>query len=346
MFLLSKHLSRFLIVSSLLTLSFVFFQARASAEAGQAFSISPPLIELKADPAQTTSAKIKFTNISNGELLIKMQFNDFGAKNETGEPNIIFDDNQNTGYSLRQWITSPAPFKINSKETKTIEFPINVPKDAEPGGHYAVIRFTGTAPDLEESGVALSASIGSLVLLQVSGDIKEKSSVVEFYSATPQFNKRSFFEMGPITFVERIRNEGNVHIKPTGTIEITNMFGQKVATQRINGDPAESKNAPKSILPQSIRRFEQTLNTPWLLGKYEAKINVSYGQNQPPLVATTTFWVIPYKLILLILITLVGLFFILRYSIKRYNAHIINKAQGDGIHRPADDTPTFKIKKK
>ncbi len=64
--------------------------AIVQAENGQAFSISPPLIELNADPGQTVNATIKFSNISNDELLIKNQLNDFGASNESGEPNILF----------------------------------------------------------------------------------------------------------------------------------------------------------------------------------------------------------------------------------------------------------------
>ncbi len=177
---------------SFIAASLYTLPTNAQVPAGQAFSISPPLIELKADPGQTSKATIKFTNISAGELLIKTQFNDFGAKNETGEPNIIFDDVDNETHSLRTWIESPAPFRIASKETKTVELPIKVPTNAEPGGHYVVTRFTGTTPGLEENGVALTASIGSLVLMQVSGDIKEKASTASFYTATPQFAQTSF----------------------------------------------------------------------------------------------------------------------------------------------------------
>lgn len=307
------------------------FSRPAFAEGAQAFSISPPLIELNADPGQTVKASIKFTNVSDEELLIKTQVNDFGAKNETGEPNIIFEDTENTGYSLRQWVQSPTPFKIKAHESKTVDFPIAVPAQAEPGGHYAVIRFTGTSPSLEESGVALTASIGTLVLLQVSGNIEENASVAEFYSAKLAGNsisgKQTMFESGPIAFVERLQNTGNVHLKPTGTIDISNIFGHSVATLRVNGDPTQPGNEPKSILPNSIRRFEQTLDKKWLFGRYSATIKLSYGQGQKPLEQTITFWVIPYKLIVIVLIAGTALFFGLRWAIKRYNQYIISKAR-------------------
>lgn len=308
----------------------------AKAESGQAFSITPPLIERKADPGQTVTVNIKFTNLSSGELLIKTQFNDFGAKDETGDPNIIFDDAQNTSYSLKNWIGAPAPFKVASHVTKSLDFPITVPKDAEPGGHYAVIRFTGTAPELEQSGVALTGSIGSLVLLQVSGNIKEDASLLEFTPAKvshnangdPVYETASFFENGPVGFIQRFKNNGNVHVKPTGTIEVYNMFGAKVSTVRVNGDPTDPKNPPKSVLPQSVRRFGETGPDGFMFGMYTAKLNISYGQGQKQLTQTITFWVIPYKLILISLIVLTGLFFLLRFGIKRYNQHIIARANG------------------
>jgi hypothetical protein len=297
-----------------------------SAESGQAFSISPPLLEIKTDPGKTVKATIKLTNISNGELLMKSQFNDFGAKNETGEPNIIFDDSHNNSYALRHWIAPVAPFKIASKQSKTIDFSIQVPEDAEPGGHYAVIRFTGSAPELEDSGVALSASIGTLVLLNVSGNVIEQASLTDFYAATPTFAKSGFFEQGPISFVERIRNQGNIHSRPTGTVEVTDMFGRKVETLRVNGDPANKDDLPKSVLPQSFRRFEQKLNQEWLFGQYHAKVNLTYGDGKK-LSSEVSFWVIPYKLVILAIAGLVALFFALRFSLRKYNAHIINKSR-------------------
>lgn len=168
------------------------------------------------------------------------------------------------------------------------------------------------------------------MLLQVSGDIQENANIAEFYSLKSVDGKQSMFESGPINFVQRIENTGNVHIKPTGTIEVSNMFGGNVASLRVNGDPTNPENEPRSILPKSIRRFEQTLDKKWLFGRYTATVKLSYGQGQQPLEQQITFWVIPYKLILLIVIGAVAVFFGLRWVIRKYNAHIIKQAR---IHK-------------
>lgn len=324
-----NHLRRFLtfyLIISVVMLG-VFVQP-AKAQSNQAFSISPPLVELKADPGQTVTASIKLTNVSDSTLRIQSHFNDFGAKDETGEPNIIFEESHTTVYSLRQWIASPEPFTIAPQETKTVDFLITVPHNAEPGGHYAVIRFSGSTPELEQNGVALTASIGSLVLLKVSGAINEKASITEFFTATQKFAQNNIFESGPITFVERIKNDGNVHLKPTGNIDIFNAFGQQVASLPVNGDPRDTNNPPRSVLPNSIRRFDQTWDSGFTLGYYRARVELTYGQDSKPLFATAVFWVIPYKTIGLGLLILIVLFFGGRFGLKKYNHYIIKKAGG------------------
>lgn len=308
------------------------------AAGGQAFSISPPLLELKADPGQSVTAHLTITNISTTTLQISAEANDFGAKDEEGDPNILFNDSNSAPYALRTWVKLPGEFTLKSKESKTVDFPIAVPKNAEPGGHYGVLRFTGAAAGAGSSNVSLSASIGTLVLLQVSGNITESASVVELYSATQKNNtKSSFFQTGPVNFVTRIKDTGNTHIKPTGTLDVANIFGKKVATLTFNGDPNDAKNPPKIILPASIRRFENTLNKKWLFGRYTATLHTTYGDKNTALTAKTTFWVIPYKIVAVIVVGLILLFLLLRLIIKRYNRHIINKAQGGG---PQQNPPT------
>lgn len=305
-------------------------QAYAQAQpkqSGQAFSISPPLLDLDADPGEKISASIKLTNVSAGPLVISSQVNDFGSKNETGEPNIIFDENSESAYSLKNWIMPPNGFTLASKQTKTVRVSIQVPTNAEPGGHYAVVRFTGTSEANGKDNVALSASIGSLILLKVSGDVKQSARIEELYSANEKYEKSSFFETGPVRLVTRINNDGNLHLKPTGSVVVSDSFGKEVATVRMNGDPANKDDVPRSVLPQSIRRFDTLLNEQNLFGRYKAVMQLSYGDGKA-LEATTYFWVIPYKMILAIIAALVVLFFALKMAIKRYNAFIISKASG------------------
>lgn len=293
-------------------------KAFAANDIGQGIQISPIRIELNAEKGKTYNLQIKVTNVTSGDLILKPEVNDFRAKDEVGTPEIIFDESDNATYSLQKWIVLPKEFALKSKETKTVQVAVNLPADAEAGGHYGVVRFSGRAPGLADTGVSLAASVGTLVLTRVGGDIKEDLKLAEYFTAHGT-KKSGFFETSPITFAERFQNAGTVHVKPQGSIEIRNMFGQSVSSLDIN------KEKDRNVLPGSIGRFEQTLNKSWMIGKYTAEMSVSYGTTGGLVQNTISFWVIPYKLILAALSLLVVIFFVLRSSLRRYNKKIIAK---------------------
>lgn len=292
---------------------------------GQALEISPPVVNLTADPGQTIKTQIGLRNISNGKLIVSNQIDDFTAEGEDGTPKLLLDSTEPDPYSIKKWISPLAESTLTPKQLKTIPVTIKVPDNAAPGGYYGVIRFTGRPPELEGTGVSLSASLGSLIFLRVNGAATEKLSIIEF--TTSQNNKAgSIFESTPIEFFERIKNEGNVHEQPSGQITITDMFGKKVTNLNIN-------LPPKNILPGSIRKFDQKLDktsigNKILFGKYTADLKITYGENNQTLTKSTTFWIIPYRLIGLAVAIIAGTITALVITIKRYNRFIINKAQG------------------
>lgn len=298
--------------------------APAAGSAGQGLEISPPVIELSADPGQTVTANIRVRNVTKGDLIAKGKADDFGAgAGEDGQPKLLLDETGATRYSLKYWVQGVPDLRLAPQELKTTTISIAVPKNAEPGGHFGVIRFTALPPNLEGTGVALSASVGTLVLLKVSGPITEKVSLAEFSTFKTEANKApkttSFFEHGPVNFLVRVRNEGSVHEKVTGTITIKNWFGQQVGVVKVNEKGG-------NVLPDSVRRFEQSLDKKQLFGHYTAALAMTYS-NGKSLTGSLGFWVIPWKLILLVLAGLLVLIWLLRVGVKRYNAYIIAQAR-------------------
>jgi hypothetical protein len=286
---------------------------------GQGLEISPPVIELAGTPGQTATTSIRLRNVTKGDLVVNGQADDFGAKGENGEPQILLDEKEASRYSLKFWVQAVPSFRLKSQEVRTAQISFMVPQNAEPGGHYGVIRFTGVPPELEGTGVSLSASLGSLVLMRVGGNIKEDLSVAEFF-AGKNGKKGGLFESGPVTLTERIKNNGSVHVKPVGNVEVFDSFGKKVASVPVS-------NPARNVLPDSIRRFDQSLTNKGMLGRYTAKFSVSYGSGKTLSSQTLAFWVIPWKLILLVLLVLVVITLALRQTIRRYNRHIINQAR-------------------
>lgn len=293
-------------------------------ESGQALEIAPPVLNLIGNPGQTLEAKISLRDVSSGALLVTGEVNDFTASGEDGTPKIITDDSEPNPYSLKSWVAPLPKLLLEPRQIENLPVTIRIPADAAPGGYYGVVRFTATPPELEGQGVSLSASLGALILLRVNGDIKESLAIEEFSVATPGGTVKTMFESTPLVFVQRIKNTGNIHEQPTGQVVITDMFGKKIAGVNVN-------LPPRNILPQTIRKFEQTLDksvlgNKRLFGKYTATLTMTYGEKKQTVTSQTTFWVIPYTLIGVGIIVLVGGFLALRFMIRRYNRHIINQA--------------------
>lgn len=297
--------------------------------AGQALEIAPPVINLTANPGQTVKTQIQLRDVSPTKLLVTGQVNDFKAAGEDGTPKIILDEDQETEenpYSLKKWFAPLPQLTLEPRQIRNLPVTINVPANASPGGYYAVVRFTATPPDLDSTGVSLSASLGSLVFLRVNGKVTEKLELVEF--AVSQADKKaSLFQATsdktPIKFTQRIRNSGNLHEQPAGQVTITDMFGKTVATLNVN-------LPPRNILPASIRKFEQPLDSSVigskkLFGRYKASLKLTYGSDKQTISQETTFWVIPYTLIGIIVVVLIGGFFALRFLLKRYNQRVISR---------------------
>ncbi|HEX5797522.1 MAG TPA: hypothetical protein VFX86_03980 [Candidatus Saccharimonadales bacterium] len=291
---------------------------------GQALEIAPPVINVSGKPGETIKTTLKLRNISSGQLIVTNQINDFVAAGEDGTPKIITKKNDNNPYSLTDWLNPLPSLLIKSRQIKDLPVIIEIPENASPGGHYGVIRFTATPPKLDGTGVSLSASLGALMLVTVEGKAKESLSVEEF-SVMQNGKAGTIFESTPLTFLERIRNTGNIHEQPVGRITITNMFNKKIADVNVNLNG-------NNILPQSIRRFEQPLDSSIignkkLFGRYKADLKLVYGKDGKVLNSSIVFWVIPYRLIGLIILLLIVGFFALRFLIRRYNRRIISKAQ-------------------
>ena len=286
----------------------------------EGLELSPAIINLNADPGKVYTATINVMNTTSSRLSFTTSTDDFGSKDETGTPSIILDGDGSSPTSIKNWVDTIPAFTLAPHEKEPITVVVTVPPNAEAGGHYGVVRFSGTPTDANGSTLGLVASAGTLFLVRVSGHINENLQLTTFSTASRDDKEGSFFESGPLKFVERFTNTGNVHVQPVGQIEIHDTFGNHVATIPIN-------DTKGNVLPGGVRRFEQDFNKYWLFGHYTADLSVGYGTQGEAIVRTIGFWVIPYKLLLVTLLILIVIIYILTRLIKRYNKFIISRAK-------------------
>lgn len=295
-----------------------------AANSSQALEISPPVVNLSGDPGETVKTQISIRDVADVPLVVTGQVNDFVASGEDGIPKLLLDDGEESPYSMKSWYSPLSKLNLEAKKIENLTVTINIPKNAAPGGYYSTIRFTATAPGVEGNGVALSASLGALILMRVNGDATEKLSVAEFSTIDSNEKTAWLFESAPVNFLLRTKNEGNLHEQPVGQATIKDMFGNTVGLVNIN---LEKRN----VLPSSTRKFEAPLDKAvigdrMLFGRYTADLVVTYGTNGSKVTASLSFWVIPWKLILTVIVVLVGGFFLIRFGLRRYNEYILSRA--------------------
>lgn len=301
-------------------------QQSAGYSGGNALKISPVRSDLtiKAGASQTIDVSVQ--NLTESTANLRAIVNDFIADpNETGQPNIILDETKSApSHSLKQYVAPIQDVTLAPKEKKTVKVTITIPADAKAGGYFGAVRFAPISASTDKN-VTLSASVGSLMLVKVPGDLQEKLSIVSFDIRKDGDVGTFFTSNKDLEAVVRLKNDGNVQVEPFGKI-LLKKSGKTVAQYEINNTQPRG-----NVLPDSIRRFNVELDKVGTMGKYTMEGNFGYGTQGQLLSASTSFYVVPvWAIVTGIAIVLLILFLIfgLPRLIKNYNRRIIQKASG------------------
>lgn len=279
----------------LLLLPFTFFLSPSSlAHASEsALSASPAILEAVLDLKKPTETTLSIQNNTNFPLPIKGSSSAFLAT-ET-----IREKDKDT-FNASRWISlEPSDFILQPNELKQVKVKINPPKDAEPGGHYATIYFRPLIPEdaVSRGGNVSLARIGILAMMIVPGDISPE------LTQSP-LSAPSWSSFGPIKFWSNLTNEGSIHLLPSSTLTIKNIWGHVVA---------ELKPEPSLVLPHTTKEHNFIWEKKLGLGPYKATLTTNYATDQKPLISNTvTTYLLPWPLILgaFIILTIIYKIFI------------------------------------
>jgi len=303
-----KYNLHLLVVGALVS-TVAIFAGFALAQEGTskiALSVSPQVFEVSADPGDVVTESFKIVNGTDIDVTLNATPKNFTPEGEDGGVNLTEDS---TSYSLASWIVvSPTTVTVPARGSQVFDFTITLPVDAEPGSHLGSIIVQTDAVDIDGSGAAVSQEIGPLILTSVSGDLVEDVEIASFTT-------NSFWEKGPVVFETRATNTGNVHFRPSGTIEIKNFFGNVVATINL-----EEKN----VLPTSTRKIvNDWAPSGFTVGKYTADLALVYGADGTILTDSTSFTVFPYKVIIPVTLGVI----LLAYAAVRYRERLSKAAK-------------------
>lgn len=290
--------------------------ASAVAAPTQSYQISPPTANYSGDKGASVQGTIKVTNLTSVPISLGVSKQNFVAKGEEGETELT--DNADPLYSLAPWFTlGVTQVDLPGLATKEVPYTISIPASAEPGGRYGAIDFSAVPPKLPggQSGAVVRQDLAGLVFLRINGPAQEQLSVETFESGhlgpKNAWTAANFFEYGPIDLLTRVKNSGNVHEKPTGTITIKNWFGAKIGSAPLD---------EHFVIPGAVRRLHNIWPSgkqkPLLLGRYTAQLDAKYAGGKT-LTATTSFWVVPWKQLAVIIVILIIILVVLFRGRKR-----------------------------
>lgn len=274
-------------------------------------SLTPPLIEESADPGEVLTSVITVSNLSSERQTYFLFPRDIEGVADNGRPLFVNDTFVTTDLNLSSWIALTQG-QVTLEPGAEVDIPllITVPENAPPGGHFAGIFASRNAPTVDAEGVGAGVGfrVGNIVNIRVTGDVTEEAYVRSLQTDSFIYGDKN------VTFTARVENTGNVLVRPTGPLNITNMMGDQVATLAMNNDRV-------GVFPGSIRAIDETWEEAGLgFGRYTAELAMVYGvpgEAQYTITGNTSFWILPWEIIQPLLIAL-GILALASYVLVRY----------------------------
>lgn len=316
----------------LIILSAPLISAPVSAQStnsnGLNIEISPLPIELNAKPGSTVTTDLRVRNGGTQSEQLKVSLKTFSAEGSDGH--VVLRD-PTPADDFVKWVSfDRSVFTAPPGQWQTIKMSVALPKSAAFGYYYAA-QFELANPPKPQPGTArLQGAVAIFVLLNAEAPGASKKIEVSSFKAD-----HSSYEFLPVNFSIQVRNTGNVHTAPHGNIFIKR-GGKQVASLTVNGTQG-------MVLPKSNRVFSSAWSDgfpvyttltddqgqpikdakgqikkqlKWDFGKasklrfghYSAQLLLVYndGQRDIPITGSLSFWVVPWRLILFVILLIVG----------------------------------------
>jgi len=308
----------FAVLLSLLVSSHSY--AQSTTNAANTIKVTPVRTDIQIEPGKSKTVEVTVTNLTRSSISVTPVTNDFIAGDDRGTPALILDaDKFAPSHSLKRFMGQLSTATIPATQSKTFNVVITVPMNAQAGGYFGAVRF---APSDPASGgqVNLNASVASLILLTVPGDVIEKIQLNDFTIQQNGTNGTSFRTPDNLQAAFSFENQGNLQIGPFGKISVKK--GDKV----VYSADFNSEVPRDVILPDSSRRWEVPLKDIEAFGHYDVIATFTYGTKNQTIEVTKSFWVIPQwvifaaigAVVFLLLVAALVVFLVIRSRKRRY----------------------------
>ncbi len=155
----------------------------AGSEAAINMTVSPIKYELEWDPWQSITYTATLFNNDPTPVDIITGTSDFKPDGTTWSPSFVrYSELIHQDQEISSWITLSSPgFTIGWNTSHTINFTIDIPANATPGGHYGAVFFKNNNSETSwwSAAVGLNVDYGILILLTVSGEVDTQITITD-----------------------------------------------------------------------------------------------------------------------------------------------------------------------
>jgi len=223
-------------------------------------------------------------------------------------------------YSGATWISKfPTQISIQNEgeHTNLVHFEIKVPIDTKPGLYRIKIGFSSDSNFHDNLDVQTRNNllVGPPILIEVGKDLKQSLAFRDLLvndSYTSFYTDKEIYNSLPVKFMANFYNDGETYVTPIGDIIIYNWLNQEVDRLKLNPQQLSLLNNEVGTYDTRWETDSQFLdlfiNNKISFGKMHAKLLLSYSAQNPAfniLTNKTSFWIIPWKALVILLVTIV-----------------------------------------
>lgn len=302
---------------SLLLLNIFFLQKTFAKPLS--IGVAPTNEKLQLDPGETYEDNFTLWNLETTPTTYFVKISSFRQiQNQPGSAIYLSEEEDaNNPYSASDWIiVEETQLELIPNRNVTVDYTISVPDDVTLGEYNAEIYFVSEDPQQQQETATYNLlASGIPILITIGDEFAESAEILDFYSTKKIYEKPNF-----ATLITRIQNLGDTHITPKGDIVLTNLFKQEVGRIAFN-EPNQSVLRDNSGIYESNWDLEKYVEDgKFALGPIKAETILLYRRNNPGfaiLSASTSFWIIPWKLIILILTVIIVMYVVFKLSKKK-----------------------------
>ena len=303
--------------------------AAAAALGGVNLTTSPVSTSLVGVPGGSVSTTLHVMNNTASAETINVELETFKAYGTSGAAQMMPFPK---GDPEANWVHfSQTTFVAQPGSWESIQMTVNLPVGAGLGYYYAAVFKPQVTPVQKTLGSTVNGGNAVLVLVNAQSNNEHPSIAITNFSA----DKR-LYEYLPANFSITVKNTGNIFLAPTGDIYISrsNTFNSALATIPVNeseGNVLTQSSrvfteqwadgfpvfTPKTVDGEKITnkkgQLEESLQWNFAnankirFGKYYANLVMVYnnGTLDIPIHASISFWVIPWKILSVLLLVVI-----------------------------------------